>query len=71
MISQLPGAIGKTCQQYMEKGVTTVCEGAGGNAMASLTGAAEKVGKFPVRYIVCPSMGKKVPKKMNKKDPLK
>ncbi len=71
MISQLPGAIGKTCQQYMEKGVTTVCEGAGGNAMATLTGAAEKVGKFPVRYIVCPSMGKKVPKKMNKKDPLK
>ena len=71
MISQLPAAIGKTCQQYMEKGVTTVCEGAGGNAMATLTNAAEKVGKFPVRYIVCPSMGKKVPKKMNRKDPLK
>ena len=71
IITQIPSAIGKTCNQYLEKGVTTVCEGAGANAMASLVSAAEKVGKFPVRYIMCPSMGKKVPKKMNKKDPLK
>ncbi|MBR2627617.1 MAG: amidohydrolase family protein [Peptococcaceae bacterium] len=71
ILAQLPGAIGKTCKHYMEKGVTTVCEGNGVNVLASLAVTAEKVGKFPVRYIMCPAMGKKVPKKMERKDPLK
>lgn len=48
--------MGQVCNSYLAKGVTTVCEGAGGNDMAGLVKLAMKLGKFPARYLVCPSL---------------
>lgn len=62
-MSRLPFEMGDVCLEYMRQGVTTICEGAGGNDVVKLVQAAMKMGQFPARYLVCPSLTKdgKVP----------
>ncbi len=57
-IASLPTSMGDICRDYLKQGVTAVCEGAGGNDMVKMIQMAMKIGEFPARCIVCPSLTK-------------
>ncbi len=56
MLAELPKKLGGICEEYLKQGVTTICEGAGGNDMAGLIRRAMRKGNFRARYIVCPAL---------------
>lgn len=68
-IASLPFSMGEVCQEYLEQGVTTICEGASGNDMVKLVMLGMKAGQFPARYVICPSMTEQqeVPKRIRGK----
>ena len=69
MLADLPGKLCGICEEYLKQGVTTICEGANGNDRVSLIQKAMRRGRFPARYIVCPSLTSEgeVPKKIRGK----
>lgn len=55
-MAKMAKGIGQVCDTYMRSGVTTICEGANGNDKVNTVKMAMKAGKFPARYILCPSL---------------
>lgn len=71
IMKRLGEGIEKTTSEYINKGVTVICEGAGGNNMARDIERMIEKGIFKNRYIICPSYTGTVPPLYSAKDRLK
>ena len=55
-MQQIPAVIGIATDGYLSCGITTVCEGAGQEAILQLIEPMIQAGRLKTRYILCPSM---------------